>query len=172
MVSGDTTNNQKSTSNQGSGNVDARGVHGSGIIIGHHITTGDVIVTINKSIEENPNNAYLNGLKELTEKLSQEYQRYNVPEDKRTSINESIQDLQNEAKNLKPEAELKDLSLSQQKQIDAKTTTLVEKVVYALPVASEVIAGFIPLLSPFSKLIRGGVQKIVDEVKESKNSKP
>jgi hypothetical protein len=170
VVSGDNTNNQKSTSNQGSGNIDAREVHGSGIIIGHHITTGDIIVTINKSIEQNPSNTYLQGLKQLTEKLSQEYQRYNVPEDKRSSINESIQDLQNDVKNLKPETELKDLSLSQQKQIDAKTTTLIEKVMYALPAASEVIASFTPL-SPFSKLIRGGVQSIVDAVKESKNSK-
>ena len=87
-------------------------------------------------------------LKELTEKLSQEYQRYDMPEDKRRSINESIQDLQNDVKNLKPETELKDLSLSQQKQIDAKTTTVIEKVIHALPSASEVISSFTPL-SPF-----------------------
>ena len=127
-------------------------------------------MAINKSMTENPNNVYLKGLKELTEILSQEYQRYNVPEDKRSSINESIQYFQNNVKNLTSETELKDLSLSQQKQIDAKTTTLIEKVICALPAALEVIASFIPL-SPFNKLISGGVQRIVDAVKESKNSK-
>jgi hypothetical protein len=161
------SDNQKNTANQGSENVHVGDVSGSGIIIGHHIETGDVILGLNSSIKQNPNNPYLQGLKDLTEKLSLEYQKYNVPDDKRSLINQSIQDLQSDAKNLKPETELKDLSLSQQKQVDAKTTTLVERLIDALPAASEVVTDFTPL-SPFSKLIRGGVQSIVDAIKQSR----
>ena len=57
----------------------------------------------------------------------------------------------------------------QVKQIDAKTTTLIEKIVDALPATSETIANFTPL-SPFSKLIRDGVQNIVDAYKKYKES--
>ena len=42
---------------------------GTGIIIGKDITTGDVIIGIDQSIKQNPNNEYLQGLKELTEEL-------------------------------------------------------------------------------------------------------
>jgi hypothetical protein len=171
MDNHDNSDDQKNTGDLKNGNIDVHGdVYGSGIIIGHHITTGDVLVSINKSIDKNPGNVYLKGLKQLTEKLSEEYEKYNVPEDKRGSINESIKDLENDVKSLETKTEVKDLSLSQQKLIDAKTTTLIEKIVYALPAASEVIANFTPL-SPFSKLIRGGLQQIVDAVKKSNYSK-
>jgi hypothetical protein len=52
-----------------------------------------VITEINQSIEQNPKNEYLQGLKKLTEELSKEYEKYNIPEQKRTEINQNIQDL-------------------------------------------------------------------------------
>ena len=52
---------------------------------------------------------------------------------KRTEINQSIQELEKEVKDLKPETKAEDLKPSQEKQIDAKTTTLIEKIVDALP---------------------------------------
>jgi DNA repair exonuclease SbcCD ATPase subunit len=148
-----------------SGNISGSG----GIIIGNNITTGDIEVQIDQSIKQNPNNEYLKGLKELTEKLEKEYEKYNVPQEKRTEINQSIQDLQNEVKDLKPETKVEDLKPSQEKQIDAKTTTLIEKIVDVLPEASETIANLTPL-SPFSKLIKGGVQNLVDAYKKYKES--
>ena len=64
---------------------------------------------------------------------------------------------------------MEDLKPSQEKQIDAKTTTLIEKIVDALPATSETITNFTPL-SPFSKLIRHGVQNIVDAYKKYNES--
>jgi len=142
---------------------------GTGIIIGKDITTGDIIIEIDQSIKQNPHNEYLQGLKKLTDELSEEYEKYNVPQEKRTEINQSIQDLEKEIKDLKPETKVEDLKPSQEKQIDAKTTTLIEKIVDALPVTSETITNFTPL-SPFSKLIRNGVQNIVDAYKKYKES--
>ena len=155
------------TSNNG--NITVGDISGTGIIVGSHITTGDVTIRIDQSIKQNPNNEYLQGLKELTKKLSKEYEKYNVPEEKKTEINKSIQDLEKEVKDLKPETKVEDLKPSQEKQIDAKTTTLIEKIVDALPATSETITNFTPL-SPFSKLIRGGVQNLVDAYKKYKES--
>ncbi|HEX6294534.1 MAG TPA: hypothetical protein VFZ46_05215 [Nitrososphaeraceae archaeon] len=143
--------------------------HSAGVIIGHNITTGDIIVELDQSIKQNPNNEYLKGLKELTEKLEKEYEKHQVSQEKRTEINQSIQDLEKEVKDLKPETKVDNLKPSQEKQIDAKTTTLIEKIVDALPATSETITNFTPL-SPFSKLIRNGVQNIVDAYKKYKES--
>ena len=157
----DTTNN---------GNITVGDITDSkGIIIGKNIKTGDVMIGIDQSIKQNPNNEYLQSLKELTQELSKEYEKYNVPEQKRTEINQNIQDLEKEIKDLKPETKVEDLKPSQEKQIDAKTTTLIEKIVDALPATSETITNFTPL-SPFSKLIRDGVQNIVDAYKKYKES--
>ena len=135
---------------------------------GGNIAGGNIITEINQSINQNPNNEYLQGLKKLTEELSKEYEKYNVPEQKRTEINQNIQDLQKEVKDIKPETKAEEsLSPSKQILIEAKTTTLVEKIFDALPQASETIANLTPL-SPFSKLIRGGVQGIVNAYKKYK----
>ena len=151
-------------------NIKVGDISGTGIIVGSHITTGDVTIGIEQSIKQNPQNEYLQGLKKLTGELSKEYEKYNVPQEKQTEINQSIQDLEKEVKDLKSETKVEDLKPSQEKQIDAKTTTMIEKIVDALPALSETIVNFTPL-SPFSKLIRGEMQNIVDAVKEYKNSK-
>lgn len=139
---------------------------GAGVIIGKNITTSDITVNLDHSLKQNPDNEYLKGLKELTKQLEKEYERYNVPEAKRNEINKSIQDLQTEVKDIKPAPKVENLSLSKQKQIDAKTTALIEKIVDSLPETSETISNLIPFLSPFSKLIRGGVESIVDAYKK------
>jgi hypothetical protein len=142
---------------------------GTGIIIGKNITTGDIIIEIDQSIKQNPDNEYLQSLKELTQELSKEYEKYNVPQEKRTEINRSIQDLEKEVKDLKPETKAEDLEEPKQKEIKTKTRSLIEKIVDALPEASETIANLTPL-SPFSKFIKGGVQNIVDAYKKYKES--
>ena len=100
---------------------------GTGIIIGKNITTGDVIIEIDQSIKQNPQNEYLQGLKKLTDELSKEYQKYNVPEEKRTKINQSIQDLQTEVKDLKPETKVEDIKEDKQKEIKTKTRDFIRK---------------------------------------------
>ena len=91
-------------------------------------------------------------------------------EEKRTEINKSIQDLEKEVKDIKPETKAEDIKDDKQKEIQKKTRTLIEKIVDALPEASETIANLTPFSSPFSKLIRGGVQNLVDAYKKYKES--
>ena len=182
--------NQKkdnATTTNGGGNVNVSGdISGSGIVIGHHITTGNIKIELDQSIKQNPNNEYLQGLKELTEKLEKEYEKYKVPKEKQTEINQGILDLEKEVKDLKPEAKVepkpetkvepkpetkvKDLEEDKQKEIKTKTRTLMEKIVDVLPEASETIANLTPFSSPFSKLIKTGVQTLVDNYKKYKES--
>jgi hypothetical protein len=105
----DTLNNENITV----GNITG----GTGIIIGKNITTGDVIIGIDQSIKQNPQNEYLQGLKQLTDELNKEYQKYNVPQEKRTEINKSIQDVEKEVKDLKPETKVEDIKEDKQKEI-------------------------------------------------------
>ena len=197
-------NSTTSSTGRGGGDINVSGdISGSaGVIIGQNITTGDIMVNLDQSIKQNPDNEYLKGLKDLTKQLSKEYEEYGVPEAKRNEINKSIQDLQTEVKDIKPATKVEEkpatkveekpatkveekpatkveekpatkveyLSLSKQKQIDAKTTSLVEQIVDALPETSETIANLIPFLSPFSKMIRGGVENLVNYVKKYNES--
>ena len=160
----------QSTYTSNRGNITVGDISGAtGIIIGNDITTGDIIIGIDQSIKQNPNNEYLKGLKELTQELSKEYEKSKVPEEKRTEINKSIQELVKEVKDLKPETKVEEIKEDKQKEIKTKTRTLVEKIVDVLPEASETIANLTPL-SPFSKFIKGGVQNIVDAYKKYKES--
>ena len=52
--------------------------------------------------------------------------------------------------------------------IEGKTTTLVDRVLNALPVTAEIITTFTPL-APLSKLIGKGVEQIVDAVKSGRS---
>ena len=75
-------NQKKDTAaSSGGGGVNVSGpITGSaGVVIGQNIKTGDIKVQLDQSIEQNPNNEYLKGLKELTEQLEKEYEKYNVP---------------------------------------------------------------------------------------------
>jgi hypothetical protein len=140
----------------------------AGIIIGENITTCNIMVNLDQSINQNTDNEYLQGLKKLTKQLYGEYEKYKVPEEKRTEINKSIQDLQTEVKDIQPETKVEDIKEDKQKEIKTKTRTLIEKIVDTLPAASETIANLTPFSSPFSKLLIGGVQNLVDAYKQYK----
>ena len=137
-------------------------------LYGHPNCTIKIIGT-DQSIQQNSQNEYLHGLKELIERLSEEYHKYNVPQEKQIQINQNILDLVKEVKDLKLETKIEDINNFKLKEIKTKTRTLIEEVVDALPEASVTIEISIPL-RPFSKLIRGGVQNIFDAYKNYKES--
>ena len=192
----DNQKNNDTTSSTGGGGFNFSGTieRSAGVVVGQNITVGDIMVNLDQSIQQNPNNEYLEGLKELTEKLSKEYEKFNVPEEKRKEINQNIQDLQTEVKDLKPATTveekpattveekpattveekpattLENINEDKQQKIKTKTKTLVEKIVDSLPETSETIANLVPFLSPFSKFIKGGVQNLVDAYKKYKES--
>ena len=142
----------------------------TGLIIGNNITTGDVIIGIDKSIRQNPQNEYLQALKDLTDKLEEKYKEENISDEKKTEINKSILALQEDVNDLKPGTKIDDLSPMQQDKIKSDTSSLIDKILDTSPVIAETIIKFTPL-APFDNLIHQGVQKMVDGIKKWRESK-
>ena len=159
----------KDTANYG--NITVGDISGAtGVIIGNKIKTGDVIIGIDQSIRQNPQNEYLQALKDLTDKLEEKYKEENISDEKKTEINKSILALQEDVKDLKPGTKIDDLSPIQQDKIKSDTSSLIDKILDTSPVIAETIIKFTPL-APFDNLIHQGVQKIVDGIKKWRESK-
>ena len=142
-------------------------VSGQGIVIGKNIQIGSInIDSLNKELQNVPSE-YKDSLKTFSEKLNKELEKYQVPKEKANQIQESIVALGKEVEDVTPGREAK-LDYVKQTKIEAQATDVIGKVLDALPSAAETIALFTPL-NPFSKLIRTGVQKIVDAVKQSRD---
>ena len=145
------------------GNID----NSKGVIIGKNIQTGDInIDSINQALQKNPSE-YLEGLKTFSEKLNEQLKNSNVPSEKVQQVQASVNDLTKEVQDIKPGTEDK-VDAGKRLVIEGKTTTLIDKVIDALPAVAEVITTFTPL-APFSKLIRKGVDQIVGAVKKSRS---
>jgi len=161
---GDNQNKNDNTTTSNGGNITVSGdISGSGCMVGSPADA--VMVKLEQSIEQNPNNEYLKGLKELTEQLKKEYEKNNVPEWERTETNKSIQDLEKEVKDIKPETTVEDVKDEKQKEIKTKTIILITGIFDALPQASQTIANLTPFSSPINKFIKSGVQNLVDAYK-------
>lgn len=145
------------------GNID----NSKGIIIGKNIKIGNInIDSINQAIQKNPTE-YLEGLKTFSERLNEQLKEYQVVSEKVQLLQNSVSDLQKEIQDIKPGTEDK-IDPGKRLVIEGKTTTLVDKVLNALPTAAEIITTFTPL-APLSKLIGKGVEQIVDAVKSSRS---
>jgi hypothetical protein len=141
-------------------------VSGQGIVIGKGIQIGSInIDSLNKELQNVPSK-YKNSLKAFSEKLNAELEKSEVPKERADQIQQSIVALGKEVEDVTPGSEGK-LDYVKQTKVEAQTTDLIGKVLDALPPAAETIALFTPL-NPFSKLIRTGLQKIVDAVKQSR----
>jgi hypothetical protein len=142
-------------------------VSGPGSIIGKNIVAGDGTINVSEPrLTEIQNHEYAEGLKQFSETINNQLKGQQVPEEKVKSINESIDELAKEVKDIKPGKE-QEIDLAKEKNIEAKTTSLVQRVLDVLPQAAETAATFTPL-APFSKLIGGGVQGIVDAIRNRK----
>jgi len=95
-------------------------------------------------------------------------QRCQISEEKVKSINESINELAEEVQDVKP-GKVQELDYVKQTNVEAKTASVIQKVLDVLPRAAETTATFTPL-APFSKLIGKGVQGIVDAIAKRKKS--
>jgi hypothetical protein len=141
-------------------------VSGQGIIIGKDIQIGSInIDSLNKELKNVPSE-YKDSLKKFSDELNKELKKYQVPKEKTDQIQQSIVALGKEVEDVTPGREGK-VDYVKQTNIEARTTDVIGKVLDALPPAAETIALFTPL-NPFSRLIRTGVQKIVDAVKQSR----
>ena len=146
------------------GDVFGVGVSGSGNIIGKNIVIGDGTITVSEQrLTEIQNNEYAQSLKAFSETINEQLKGRAISEEEVKSINKSIDELANEVKDVKPGKEV-EIDYVKQTQVESKTASLIQKVLTVLPEAAETAATFTPL-APFSKLIRGGVQGIVDAIR-------
>jgi hypothetical protein len=128
------------------GDIVGVGFSGSRNIIGKNIVVGD--------------NEYAESLKQFSETINDQLKGRQVPEEKVKSINQSINELAEEVQDVKPG---KELDYVKQTNVEAKTASVIQKVLDVLPQAAETATTFTPL-APFSKLIGKGVQGIVDAI--------
>jgi len=149
------------------GDVIGVDVTGSGNIIGKNIVVGSGTINVSeRRLMEIQNNEYAQSLKQFSEIINNQLKGLQVPEERVKSINESIDELAKEVKDIKPGKE-QEIDYVKQTNVEAKTASLIQKVLDVLPQAAENVATFTPL-APFSKLIGKGVQGIVDAIRNRK----
>jgi zinc-ribbon domain len=151
------------------GDVIGTGVSGAGNIIGKNIVVGDGTINVNEQqLTQIQNNEYAESLKEFSETINSQLKGRQIPEEKVKSINQSINELAEEVKDVKLGKE-EEVDYVKQTNVEAKTASVIQKVLDVLPQAAETTATFTPL-APFSKLIGKGVRGIVDAIVKRKNS--
>ncbi|MFL6401379.1 MAG: hypothetical protein ACJ72J_17610, partial [Nitrososphaeraceae archaeon] len=152
------------------GDVMGVGFSGSGNIVGKNIVVGDGTININEQrLTQIQNNEYAESLKQFSDTINDQLKGQQIPEEKVKSINQSINELAEEVKDIKPGKE-EEVDYVKQTNVEAKTASVIQKVLDVLPQAAETAATFTPL-APFSKLIGKGVQGIVDAIAKRKSHK-
>jgi len=132
----------------------------------NEVTIGTInINSLNKNLEKVPSE-YKDGLLEFAKGLNEVFKQQNVPKEKATEIETSIKTLGKEVENI-PSGNEEEVGIGKRAKIEGETTDLIEKILNAIPPAAETVIDFTPL-HPFSKIIRKGIEKIVDAVKESR----
>ena len=149
------------------GDVMGVGVSGSGNIIGKNIVVGSGTINVSHnelakiSIPE-----YAKALDDFSKSINKQLQGRQVPEEKVKQINNDLDKLAKEVQDVKPGKE-EDLDYVKQTNVEAKTASVIQRVLDVLPQAAETVATFTPL-APFSKLIGKGIQGIVDAIAKRK----
>lgn len=124
------------------GDVIGVGVSGSGNIIGKNIVVRSGTINVSEQhLKQIQNNEYAEGLKEFSENLNSRLKGQQIPEEQIKSINQSIDELAKEVKDIKPEQEEK-IDYAKQITVEAKTTSVIQKVLDVLPEAAQTAATF------------------------------
>ncbi len=148
---------------------DGRTIHVGDLssVIGKNIVVGSGTINVSEQrLTEIHNNEYAESLKQFSETVTNQLKGLQVSEEKIKSINETIDQLAKEVKDIKP-GKAQEIDYVKKTNIEAKTANVIQKVLDVLPEAAETAATFTPL-APFSKLIGVGVQGIVEAVKNRK----
>jgi hypothetical protein len=129
---------------------------GSDNIYGKNIVVGSGTVSVSEPQLEKSSNEYVQSLKSFSEIINEQLKGLQIPEEQIKSINESVNELAKEVKDIKLGKE-KGIDYVKQTVVESRTATLIQKVLNVLPQAAETATTFTPL-APFSKLIGKGVQ--------------
>jgi methionyl-tRNA synthetase len=141
------------------GDVIGVDVSGSGNFIGKGINV-DIsgTVSINSQILNKLPEEYSTAFKQFIEKINEQIKKNNLNQQQVQPIQESITELAKESEGMTPD---KEPSILKKQSWKEKFFKVLKNVIPALPKTAETIAAFTPL-SPFSKIIGEGVQKLVE----------
>jgi hypothetical protein len=145
-----------------SGDIIGVGISGDGNIIGKNITIGGS-VNINKSILNNTDPQFKNSIEEFEKTINEKLKDIPVSEDSKISLQENVEKLAKEVKDVKPDQVLQD-----EDRVDSIKSYLVnisDKIVELSPNIAESIASMTPL-APFSKVIGKGTSFIAERIKK------
>jgi hypothetical protein len=148
------------------GDVFGVGFTGSGNIIGKNIVVGSGTINVSKQELAKVDSEYANALQEFSNNINQKLKGQQIPEEQVQEINNRLNELTKEVEGIKPGQE-EGIDYEKQKNIEAKTGGLIQRILKVLPQAAETAATFTPL-APFSKLIGKGVEQLVDEISKRK----
>jgi rubrerythrin len=148
------------------GDVFGVGFSGSGNIIGKNIVVGSGTINVSKQELAKVDSEYANALQDFSDKINQQLNGRQIPEEQVKEINNRLNDLTKEVEGIKPGQE-EEIDYEKQKNIEAKTGGLIQRILKVLPQAAETVATFTPL-APFSKLIGKGIEQLVDEISKRK----
>ncbi len=145
-----------------SGDVIGVGISGDGNIIGKNITIGGSI-NINKNILDNTDPQFKNSIEEFEKIINEKLKGIPVPEDSKKSLQENVEKLAKEVKDVKPDQVLQDEDKVD--SIKSYMINIADKIVELSPDIAESIASITPL-APFSKVIGKGTGFIADRIKK------
>ena len=104
-----------------------------GHIIGKNIVVGDGTINVSdQRLTQIQNNEYAESLKQFSETINNQLKGRQVPEEKVKSINQSINELAEEVKDLKPGKE-QEIDYVKQTNVEAKTASIIQKSIRCSP---------------------------------------
>jgi hypothetical protein len=144
-----------------SGDIIGIGISGDGNIIGKNITIGGTI-DINKNDLFNIDSQFKNSIEDFEKLINEKLKDFFVLEDSKKYLQENVEKLAKEVKDVNPNQILKD-----ENKVDSIRSYLVniaDKIVELSPDIAESVASMTPL-SPFSKAIGKGVGFVAERIK-------
>jgi hypothetical protein len=145
-----------------SGDVIGVGISGDGNIIGKKITIGGSI-NINKNILDDTDPQFKNSIDEFEKIINEKLKDITVPQDSKKALQENVEKLAKEVKDVKPDQVIKDEDKVD--SIKSYMINIADKIVELSPDIAESIASITPL-APFSKVIGKGTSFIAERIKK------
>jgi hypothetical protein len=150
-----------------SGKVFGVGFSGSNNVIGENIVVGSGTINVSENQLQKIPNEYAQALKEFSDSINQQLKGRQIPKEEVESINNSLNELAKQVEDVKAGSEGEEIDYVKQTEVESKTASLIQKILYVLPEAAETAATFTPL-APFSKIIGKGTRQIVDAIAKRK----
>jgi regulator of replication initiation timing len=140
---------------------------GSGNITGEYVVVGSGTINASEQQLAKIPNEYAESLRAFSENINNQLQGRQVPQEQVESLKQSINNLSKELEDIKSGKE-QEIDEEKRVNVEARTTSVIQRVLNVLPQAAENAATFTPL-APLSKLIGKGVQEIVNAIQRRKS---